>query len=141
MLNMARVTSKYQVTVPRKIADQFRIQPGDEIDWTPAGDVIRVTRSARNRRASQPADKQKPGWIGNAGSACSIRRRKESGGVPSLRRNLKAARAKTSGFGRGAARPPSPSPNTGIKYPRHICSGPSRTVHRCHADSLSRPAH
>jgi bifunctional DNA-binding transcriptional regulator/antitoxin component of YhaV-PrlF toxin-antitoxin module len=39
---MAKVTSKYQVTVPRVIADQYGIRPGDEIDWTPAGDVIRV---------------------------------------------------------------------------------------------------
>ncbi len=39
---MAKVTSKYQVTVPRKIADAYAIRPGDEIDWIPAGDVIRV---------------------------------------------------------------------------------------------------
>lgn len=39
---MAKVTSKYQVTVPRKIADAYAIRPGDEIDWVPAGDVIRV---------------------------------------------------------------------------------------------------
>jgi AbrB family looped-hinge helix DNA binding protein len=39
---MAKVTSKYQVTVPKKIADEYRIRPGDEIDWVPAGDAIRV---------------------------------------------------------------------------------------------------
>jgi len=39
---MAKVTSKYQVTVPRKIADAYAIRPGDEIDWVPAGDVIHV---------------------------------------------------------------------------------------------------
>jgi len=39
---MAKVTSKYQVTVPKAIADQYGIRPGDEIDWAPAGDVIRV---------------------------------------------------------------------------------------------------
>jgi bifunctional DNA-binding transcriptional regulator/antitoxin component of YhaV-PrlF toxin-antitoxin module len=39
---MAKVTSKYQVTVPRRIADAYHIGPGDEIDWAPAGDVIRV---------------------------------------------------------------------------------------------------
>lgn len=42
---MAKVTSKYQVTVPRAIADQYGIRPGDEIDWRPAGDVIRVIPS------------------------------------------------------------------------------------------------
>ena len=39
---MAKVTSKYQVTVPRKIAEEYHIRPGDEIDWVPAGEAIRV---------------------------------------------------------------------------------------------------
>ena len=39
---MAKVTSKYQVTVPRKIAEEYHIHPGDDLDWAPAGDVIRV---------------------------------------------------------------------------------------------------
>ena len=39
---MAKVTSKYQVTVPKAIAEQYDIHPGDEIDWVAAGDVIRV---------------------------------------------------------------------------------------------------
>src|SRR5271166_2876045 len=39
---MARVTSKYQVTVPRRIAEEYHIRPGDDIDWVPAGPVIRV---------------------------------------------------------------------------------------------------
>lgn len=39
---MAKVTSKYQVTLPRAIADEFNIRPGDDIDWIAAGDVIRV---------------------------------------------------------------------------------------------------
>jgi AbrB family looped-hinge helix DNA binding protein len=39
---MAKVTSKLQVTVPKTIAEQYGIRPGDEIDWVAAGDVIRV---------------------------------------------------------------------------------------------------
>jgi AbrB family looped-hinge helix DNA binding protein len=39
---MAKVTSKYQVTLPRAIADEFNIRPGDVIDWIAAGDIIRV---------------------------------------------------------------------------------------------------
>ena len=39
---MAKVTSKYQVTVPKKIAERYSIRPGDEIDWVAAGDAIRV---------------------------------------------------------------------------------------------------
>ena len=39
---MAKVTSKLQLTVPKAIADQYGIRPGDELDWIPAGDSIRV---------------------------------------------------------------------------------------------------
>jgi AbrB family looped-hinge helix DNA binding protein len=43
---VARVTSKLQVTVPKTIAEQFSIRPGDEIDWIAAGDGIRVVKRA-----------------------------------------------------------------------------------------------
>jgi AbrB family looped-hinge helix DNA binding protein len=39
---MSKVTSKLQLTVPKKIADQYGIRPGDELTWTAAGDGIRV---------------------------------------------------------------------------------------------------
>src|SRR5580658_9974676 len=39
---MPRVTSKLQLTVPKKIADQYGIRPGDELEWIPAGESIRV---------------------------------------------------------------------------------------------------
>ena len=48
---MAKITSKYQVTVPRKIADAYNIRPGDEIQWMPAGEVIRVLPPHRPSRA------------------------------------------------------------------------------------------
>lgn len=39
---MAKVTSKLQVTIPKHIADEYGIKPGDEIGFVPAGDGIRV---------------------------------------------------------------------------------------------------
>jgi AbrB family looped-hinge helix DNA binding protein len=39
---MAKVTSKLQLTVPKQIADQYGIRPGDELEWIPAGESIRV---------------------------------------------------------------------------------------------------
>jgi AbrB family looped-hinge helix DNA binding protein len=39
---MGKVTSKLQVTIPKAIADQFGIRPGNELDWIPSGDAIRV---------------------------------------------------------------------------------------------------
>lgn len=48
---MAKVTSKLQVTVPRRIAEEYGIQPGDEIDWMAAGDVIRVIPPGRQAQS------------------------------------------------------------------------------------------
>jgi bifunctional DNA-binding transcriptional regulator/antitoxin component of YhaV-PrlF toxin-antitoxin module len=53
-LIMAKVTSKLQLTVPKAIADQYKIRPGDELDWLPAGETIRVVK--RSRSASPRAD-------------------------------------------------------------------------------------
>jgi AbrB family looped-hinge helix DNA binding protein len=39
---MAKITSKYQVTVPKTIAEKYDLRPGDHIDWVAAGEVIRV---------------------------------------------------------------------------------------------------
>lgn len=36
------MTSKLQLTVPKRIADQYGIRPGDELEWVPAGESIRV---------------------------------------------------------------------------------------------------
>ena len=41
---MAKVTSKLQVTLPKRLADQFGIRPGDEILWEAQPDAIRVTK-------------------------------------------------------------------------------------------------
>lgn len=45
---MSKVTSKLQVTVPKAIAGQYGIRPGDELDWLPAGDAIRVAPVGRS---------------------------------------------------------------------------------------------
>ncbi len=39
---MAKVTAKLQVTLPKALATQYRIKPGDDILWVASGDVIRV---------------------------------------------------------------------------------------------------
>jgi bifunctional DNA-binding transcriptional regulator/antitoxin component of YhaV-PrlF toxin-antitoxin module len=52
---MAKITSKYQVTVPRIIAQRYGIRPGDDIEWVPAGDVIRVIPSAKQ---ATPRDRE-----------------------------------------------------------------------------------
>lgn len=49
---MAKVTSKLQVTIPKAVATEYGIEPGDEIEFQAAGDVIRV-RPPRRRRATR----------------------------------------------------------------------------------------
>ena len=46
---MAKVTSKLQVTIPKAIAQQYGIEPGDEIEFQPAGEQIRVVPPGGNR--------------------------------------------------------------------------------------------
>jgi AbrB family looped-hinge helix DNA binding protein len=48
---MAKVTSKLQLTVPKAIADQYGIKPGDELEWIPAGESIRVELVRRKVKA------------------------------------------------------------------------------------------
>lgn len=49
---MAKVTSKLQVTIPKHIADEYGIVPGDEIEFVPAGDSIRVIPPRQRSRSS-----------------------------------------------------------------------------------------
>lgn len=46
---MAKVTSKLQVTLPKRIAEQHGIEPGDEIEFQSAGDVIRLVTATQRR--------------------------------------------------------------------------------------------
>jgi len=51
---MAKVTSKLQLTLPKAIADQYKIRPGDDLDWLPAGEVIRVVKRDAAGAAEPP---------------------------------------------------------------------------------------
>ena len=56
---MAKVTGKLQVTVPKVIADRYAIRPGDHIEWTAAGDEIRVVPLKEPAPARTTADRLK----------------------------------------------------------------------------------
>ena len=51
---MAKVTSKLQFTLPKRIAERHNIQPGDQIDFESSGAVIRIV----------PHHAQAPGQLG-----------------------------------------------------------------------------
>lgn len=40
---MAKVTSKYQVTIPKALAEKLGIEPGHYIEWSASGDSIHLT--------------------------------------------------------------------------------------------------
>ena len=39
---MSKITSKLQVTIPKILADKYGVQPGDDIQFEEAGEIIRV---------------------------------------------------------------------------------------------------
>ena len=47
---MAKVTSKLQVTLPKRIAERHGITPGDEIEFVSSGDIIHVVPTRRRVR-------------------------------------------------------------------------------------------
>jgi AbrB family looped-hinge helix DNA binding protein len=54
---MARVTSKLQVTIPKVIAQLYGIEPGEEIEFLPAGDAIRVVPPTARESAADRAQR------------------------------------------------------------------------------------
>jgi len=54
---LAKVTSKLQVTLPKALARQYRIAPGDEILWVAAGDSIRVVPVGVPQAVETPASR------------------------------------------------------------------------------------
>ena len=51
------MTSKLQVTVPKAIADEYRIKPGDDILWVASGDTVRVVLPRARPRQESVATK------------------------------------------------------------------------------------
>jgi AbrB family looped-hinge helix DNA binding protein len=54
---MSKITSKLQVTLPKAIAERFKIKPGDEIAWEAAGEAIRVVPAKRKKAKVEPRDR------------------------------------------------------------------------------------
>lgn len=55
---MSKVTSKLQVTIPKAIAEEYGIEPGDEIEFRPAGDFIRVIPPGGRRKRRLSAEER-----------------------------------------------------------------------------------
>lgn len=46
---MSKVTGKFQITLPKRLADTYGIKVGDEVDWLPAGDSIALVPARRTK--------------------------------------------------------------------------------------------
>jgi AbrB family looped-hinge helix DNA binding protein len=66
---MPKVTSKLQLTVPKAIADQYGIRPGDELEWIPAGESIRVELVRRKAKSGQELTAKEQVALFDAGMA------------------------------------------------------------------------
>lgn len=49
---MSKVTSKLQITIPKRLAEQYGLVPGDDIEFIAAGDSMRLV-PARSRARQQ----------------------------------------------------------------------------------------
>ena len=77
------MTSKLQLTVPKAIADKYGIRPGDELEWSPAGDGIRVRLRKGRRGEATAAERlalfdENTKWLNKLQSE-ELRRLKEKG--------------------------------------------------------------
>jgi len=77
------VTSKLQLTVPKAIADKYGIRPGDELEWSPAGDGIRVRLKKGQKPEANAAERlalfdENTEWLNELQSE-ELRRSKENG--------------------------------------------------------------
>jgi AbrB family looped-hinge helix DNA binding protein len=46
---MAKLTAKYQLTLPKAVAQRAGLKPGDDVDCEPANEMIRIRRKAESR--------------------------------------------------------------------------------------------
>lgn len=71
---MAKVTSKLQVTIPKLLAEQLRVKPGDEIEWRATDGSIRIVPAAAATAAMGIEDRLR------LFDAASVRQRQREGG-------------------------------------------------------------
>ena len=78
---MAKVTSKLQVTLPKRLADAYGIRPGDDIAWAAAGDHLRIDPTSRPVPSHTPEER-----LRRFDQASDRQRRRNHGGFPRRRR-------------------------------------------------------
>lgn len=59
---MSKITSKLQVTIPKRLAEQFGIEPGDEVEFRAAGDIIHLVPAGRGAGMRLSLEERKRGF-------------------------------------------------------------------------------
>jgi AbrB family looped-hinge helix DNA binding protein len=54
---MARVTGKFQITLPKRLVDAYGIRIGDEVEIVAAGDAIAILPSASAGKSFSPEER------------------------------------------------------------------------------------
>ena len=85
---MSKITSKLQLTLPKSLADQLGINPGDQIDWEIAVEVLRVIPAAKRRREKNNTEMR----LRLFDQATRRQRKRESTLDPTLLRTAQAGR-------------------------------------------------
>lgn len=79
---MTKITGKFQITLPKRLADTYGIKVGDDVDFLPAGDSISLVPSRRAKTAAANPQER----LRNFDRATDRQRRSE------VARTLKSAR-------------------------------------------------
>lgn len=56
---MGKITTKLQVTVPKHLADEYGLRPGDSVEWEPNGETLRVLPPRKGPPSATTADRLK----------------------------------------------------------------------------------
>jgi bifunctional DNA-binding transcriptional regulator/antitoxin component of YhaV-PrlF toxin-antitoxin module len=94
---MSKVTSKLQLTLPKALAEQYGIEPGDEVTWLPAGESLRLLPPRVAVPAADPARRLK---LFDAATERQSRREKQRGPAKGAARGW----TREDLYGRGRAR-------------------------------------
>jgi len=82
---VGKVTSKLQVTIPKRIAERYGIAPGDAIEFVAAGDGIRLVPAGNVDRKLSVAERQRLFRAAGARQRAREKSMKLPGGSPGSR--------------------------------------------------------
>lgn len=80
---MSKVSSKYQITLPRQLARAHQIIPGEEVVFEEAGPALYLRRSREPEGSGEGLDRERIDYFDQASERQEVRNRAYSGPVNS----------------------------------------------------------